>query len=243
MMKFCTRCGSPLNERIHCSKCGARAYNASHQRFHPEFLPAGDLPPFLFRYSEPVFLTLAERERQMNVAFSYVTGTLVGLRAFNDPTQTVHMRLWSQQDDPRVGPRGPIVGHEKQPSIRNIVHLRLASGEVRSFVLTQVRFRANAGDRITLIFPVSIERASNSVYDYAAIAAVDYTTHDLTWSTTHPQIYAIRSRLPEEQAERFADSLASYLDGLCRRCLRLFGKQIRDSRRERVHPEHRELTQ
>jgi hypothetical protein len=110
-------------------------------------------------------------------------------------------------------------------SIRSIVRLKLGSGVERSFVLTQVRLRAKVGSRITLIFPAPIERALNPVYDYAAIAAVDYLANDYTWSTTHPEIHTIRTRLPEDQSESFADSLATYLDGLCRRCLRLFGQR------------------
>jgi hypothetical protein len=163
------------------------------------------------------------------------------VRTHEDATHSVQTQLWSQQDDPKVGPRDPIVGRESQPSIKSIVRLRLGSGPERSFVLTQVRLRARPGNRVTLIFPVSSERALSSAYDYAAIAAVNYAANDYTWSTTHPEIHASRSRLPADQAESFADSLASYLDGLCRRCLRLFAAYRSEHRRGRARARHLEL--
>jgi hypothetical protein len=80
-----------------------------------------------------------ERQRQVRVPFSYVNGTMLELRTHKDASHSVHTRLWSQQDDPKLGPRRPIVGGESQPSIRSIVRLR--SGAERSFVLTLVRLR------------------------------------------------------------------------------------------------------
>jgi hypothetical protein len=53
--------------------------------------------------------------------------------------------------------------------------------------------------------------ALNPLYDHAAIAAVDCAANSYTWSTTHPEIHAIRSQLPEGQDDAFTDSLASYL--------------------------------
>jgi len=241
-MNFCTRCGSRLAGLEICRVCGARPFRTERRRSPAaEYPPAGDLPPFTFRYNVAL-LGLVERERQVSVSFSYLNGTLSDVRTFEDPAHAVHMKLWQQQDDPSSGPCGPIVGKQSQPSIRNIVRLRLGSGTERSFVLTQVRLRTKVGSRLTLIFPVSIERAINPVYDYAAIAAVDYAANDFTWSTTHPEIHAIRSRLPEDQAERFCDSLAGYLNGLCRRCLRLFGTHGRVAeRRYQAGARHGEL--
>jgi hypothetical protein len=73
-----------------------------------------------------------------------------------------------------------------------------------------------------LIHHQQFVRALNPLYDQAAIAAVDYAANDYTWSTTNPEIRAIRSQLWEDQDDAFTDSLGSYLNGLCRRCLRLF---------------------
>ncbi len=240
-MKFCTRCGSRMAGEEICRVCGARPYRTERCSPAAEYPPAGDLPQFTFRYNVAL-LGLVERERRVSVPFSYINGLLVDVRTHEDPVHAVHMKLWQQQDDPGSGPRGPIVGRESQPSIRNIVRLRLDSGAERSFVLTQVRLRVKAGSRITLIFPVSIERAVNPVYDYAAIAAVEYAANHFTWSTTHPEIHAIRSRLSEDQTGRFGDSLASYLNGLCRRCLRLFGMhgQVAE-RRYQAGAQHGEL--
>jgi hypothetical protein len=231
-MNFCTRCGSRLASQEICRVCGARPYRTERRQPAAEYPPAGDLPQFTFRYNVAL-LGLVERERQVSVPFSYINGALADVRTHEDTVHAVHMKLWQQQDDPGSGPHGPIVGRESQPSIRNIVRLRLGSGAERSFVLTQVRFRATAGGRVTLIFPVSIERAVNPIYDYAAIAAVDYAANDFAWSTTHPEIHAIRSRVPEDQTERFGESLAGYLNGLCRRCLRLFGTHGRVAERRR----------
>jgi|GEM_PF-3339500 len=240
-MNFCTRCGSRMAGEEICRVCGARPYRGGRRVPAAEYPPAGDLPQFTFRYNVAL-LGLVERERQVSVPFSYINGSLLDVRTHEDAAHAVHMKLWQQQDDPGSGPRGPIVGRESQPSIRNIVRLRLGSGAERSFVVTQVRLRARAGSRLTLIFPVSIERAINPVYDYAAIAAVDYVTNDFTWSTTHPEIHAIRSRLSEDQTGRFGESLASYLNGLCRRCLRLFGTHGRVAeRRRQAGAQHGEL--
>jgi hypothetical protein len=239
-MKFCTRCGSRMAGEEICRVCAAHPYRTERRVPAAEYPPAGDLPQFTFRYNVAL-LGLVERERQVSIPFSYINGALVDVRTHEDPANAVHTKLWEQRDDPKSEPRGPIVGRQSQPSIRNIVRFRLGSGAERSFVLTQVRFRAKAGSGVTLLFPVSIERASNPVYDYAAIAAVDYAANDFTWSTTHPEIHAIRSRLPEDQAERFGDSLASYLNGLCRRCLRLFAHHRVRQRGYHVATTHQEL--
>ena len=220
-MKFCMCCGSRTKDRESCRTCGAVEYTAAYRLPVVEYPPVGNLPTLTFTYTV-AFLGLIERERSVSVPFSYINGTLLEVRTHEDPAHQVHTQLWSQHDDPLSGPRDPIVGRKSQPSIRNIVRLKLESGVERSFVLTQARLRAKASSQITLIFPTPIERAMNPIYDYAAIAAVNQAANDYTWSTTHPQIHAIRLRLAEEQSESFADSLASYLDGLCRRCLRLF---------------------
>jgi hypothetical protein len=222
-MNFCTRCGLRLVDRT---------------AEHP---PAGELPPFVFGYTELTLLGLVERKREARVAFSYINGTRLEVRTHEDAEHAVHINLWSQPDDPQSGPRPPIVGKESQPSLRSVVKLRLGSGAERSFVLTQVRLGVSAGNRITLIFPISVERALNPIYDYAAIAAVEYAANDYTWSTTHPEIHALRDRLPADQDAPFADALASYLDGLCRRCLRLFRVNRERNRRYRVQPKRLEL--
>jgi hypothetical protein len=219
-----------MTDRELCRVCGARAFAAAHCSPAAEYPPAGSLPTFTFTYSIAL-LGFIERKRNVSVSFSYVNGTLLEVRSHEDSAHPVHTQLWCQLDDPLSGPRDPIVGRESRPSNRNIVRLKLGSGVERSFVLTQVRLIAKADSRITLIFPTPIERAINPVYDYAAIAAVDYAANDYTWSTTHPEIHAIRLRLPEDQSERFADSLASYLDGLCRSCLRRFGANGRREQR------------
>lgn len=107
-----------------------------------------------------------------------INGTLLEIRSYEDAAHSVHTQIWSQNDDPLLGSRYPIVGRESRPSIRNIVRLKLGSGVERSFVLTQVRLGAKAASRITLIFPIPIERAMNPVYDYAAIAAIDYAANN-----------------------------------------------------------------
>jgi hypothetical protein len=213
-----------VNDREICGTCGGVGYKPAHRLPVAEYPPVGDLPTFTSTYKIPL-VGLIERQQKVSVPFSYINGTLLEVRSYEDAAHPVHTQLWSQHDDPLSGPRDPIVGKESQPSIRSIVRLMLGSGIERSFVLPQVRLRAKAGNRITLIFPTPVERALNPVYDYAAIAAVDYLANDYTWSTTHPEIHTIRTRLPEDQSESFADSLATYLDGLCRRCLRLFGQR------------------
>jgi|SRR5215469_18625717 hypothetical protein len=109
------------------------------------------------------------------------------------------------------------IGKEIQAATRSIVQLKLGSGVKRSFVLTQVRPRTKAGNRIGLMFPVPVVRALNPLCDHAAIAAAEYGASDFMCSTTHPEIPAVRSRLPKDQDDAFTDSLPSYLNGLCRR--------------------------
>jgi hypothetical protein len=220
-MKFCTRCGSKMINQQICSFCRAPAFQAASTRAVAEYPGVGDLRLFTFIYKVHL-LGLIERERSLSVPFSYVNGTLLEIRTYQDAAHLVRMKIWSQKDDPRLGPCDPIVGKETQPTIRSIVRLILGSGVERSFVLTQIRPRARAGNRIGLIFPAPIVRALNPLYDHAAIAAVDYTANYYTWSTTHPEIRAIRSQLSEDQNDALTDSLASYLNGLCRCCLRLF---------------------
>lgn len=219
-MKFCTRCGSRVIDQQVCGLCGSPPFRGVN-RPAVEYPAAGDLRSFNFTYTV-CFLGLVERERSLSVPFSYVNGTLSEIRTSQDAAHSVHIKVWSERDDPGLGPCDPIVGEETQPTVRSIVRLRLGSGVERSFVLSQIRPRAERGNRIALIFPAPIVRALNPLYDHAAIAAVDYAANDYTWSTTHLEIHAIRSQLPEEQDDLFTDSLASYLNGLCRHCLRLF---------------------
>jgi hypothetical protein len=137
-MNFCTRCGSRMAGEEICRACGARPYRTERRVPAAEYPSAGDLPKFTFRYNVAL-LGLVERGRRVSVPFSYINGSLLDVRTHEDPVHEVRMKLWRQQDDPKSGPRGPIVGRESQPSIRNIVRLRLGSGAERSFVLTQVR--------------------------------------------------------------------------------------------------------
>ncbi len=229
-MKFCTRCGSRMIDRSNCRFCGRPGYRAMLEAPAAEYAPAGDLPPFNYVYRAPLLGPL-ERERRVVVPFSYINGILLDVRTYEDAAHPVCFRVWSQRDDPRSGPRDPIVGREWQPSIRTIVRLRLGSGAERSFVLSQAKLRTKPESRITLIFPVAVERALNPLYDYAAIAAVDHAAHDFAWSTAHPELDALRSRLPEEQIEPFGDALATHLNGLCRRCLRRFAQYRKPERR------------
>ncbi len=165
------------------------------------------------------------------------------IRTDQDAASSVHIKVWLEKDDPRLGRCNPIVGKETQAATRSIVQLKLGSGVERSFVLTQVRPRTRGGNSIGLIFPAPVVRALNPLYDHAAIAAVDYAANDYTWSTTHPEIHAVRSQLPQGQDDAFTDSLASYLNGLCRRCLRLFRRHDRHNRpQSRVGAGHAELT-
>jgi hypothetical protein len=228
-MKFCTRCGSRIIDQQICGFCGSPAFRPASPPA-VEYPAAGELRTFTFKYGVHL-LGLIERQRSLSVPFSYVNGTLLEIRSHQDPAHSVHIKIWSEKDAPRLGPCDPIVGKETQPIIRSIVRLRLGSGVERSLVLSQVRPQARRGNSIGLIFPAPVVRALNPLYDHAAIAAVDYAANSYTWSTTHPEIHAIRSRLPEDQDNAFTDSLASYLNGLCRRCLRLFGEHDRHNRR------------
>lgn len=228
IMTYCTRCGSRLVDRQTCARCGARRYSALRSAPTEEHPPAGDLPALDFAYTERTLLSLVERQRQVRVPFSYISGTVVDIQTHEDTSHPLRIGAWSQEDDPATGPQSPIVGHESQPSRSNVVRLKLGSGAERSFVLKQVRFAASAGDRITLIFPVVAARALNSLYDYAAIGAVNHRTGDEKWSTAHPEIHQVRDQLPSSESTRFLSSVANHLDGLCRRCLRLFNPYRRN---------------
>ncbi len=240
-MKFCTRCGSRMLDQGVCRVCGRPGYRATLEPPAAEYAPAGDLPPFNYVYRAPLLGPL-ERERRVVVPFSYINGILLDARTYEDAASPICFRVWSQRDDPRSGPRGPIVGRESQPSIRTIVRLRLGSGAERSLVLSQAKLRTRPESRITLIFPAPSERALNPLYDYAALAAVDHAARDFAWSTAHPEIHARRSRLPEDQIEPFGDALANHLNGLCRRCLRLFAQYRKPERRYRLAAAHQELS-
>lgn len=234
IMSFCTRCGSHLVDRETCLGCGTRRYSALRSAATEEHPPADDLPAFVFAYAERTLLNLVERRRQVRVSFSYISGTVIGVQAHEDTGHLARMGIWSQEDEPSIGLRSPIVGHEWQPSRHNVIRLKLGSGDERSFVLRQVRFAARVGDRITLIFPVAATRALNPIYDYAAIGAVNYRTGDERWSTAHVEIHHMRDQLPSAESKRFLAGLASHLDGLCRRCLRLFNPYRRSPSRTSV---------
>jgi len=242
-MNFCTRCGSRLVDRESCLRCGARRYSARRSAPTEEHPPAGDFPPFVFGYTERTLLNLVERQRQVRVPFSYVSGTVIDIQTHEDTGHLARMGIWSKEDNPAVGPQSPIVGHEWQPSRHNVIRLRLGSGAERSFVLRQVRFAARAGDRITLIFPVVAARALNSIYDYAAIGAVNHRTGDERWSTAHPEIHQVRDQLPSSESTRFLSGVANHLDGLCRRCLRLFNPYRRNVIRKPSSAAHSGLRQ
>jgi hypothetical protein len=216
-------------------------YEVAHQAPTVEYAPAGNLPALHYNYSVLV-LGLSEREQRLAVPFSYINGTLLEVRSYKDGAHPVHLKLWAEQDDLRSGSRGPIVRRESLPSVKSVGRLRLGSGAERPFLLAQARLRAQPGSRFTLIFPVAIERALNPVYDCEAAAAVDHAAHDFTWSTADPEIHAIRSRLPEDQVEAFGNSLANYLNGLCRRCLRLVGQHPLERRPYHIAPGQKGLT-
>jgi hypothetical protein len=235
-------CGSKMIDQQICRFCQAPAFRALSEPL-VEYPAGGDLRSFHFRYAV-YLLGIAYRERSVSVPFSYVNGTLLEIRTSQDVAHLVPIKIWSDKDDPLTGPCDPIVGKETQPTIRSIVRLKLGSGVERSLVLSQVRPHTKPGTKFGLIFPAPIVRALNPVYDHAAIAAVDYLANSSTWSTTHPEIHAIRSQLPDEQDDAFTDSFANYLNGLCRQCLRLFkGHDHNFQRRYRVAAGQAELTQ
>ncbi|HUA36531.1 MAG TPA: hypothetical protein VMA09_23195 [Candidatus Binataceae bacterium] len=240
-MKFCTRCGSQMINKQICGFCKAPAFRAASEAI-VEYPAAGDLRSFHFKYTL-YLLGIVYREPSLSVPFSYINGTLLEVRTSQDAARSVPIKIWSDKDDPLCGPRSPIIGKETQPAIRSIVRLRLGTGVERSFVLSQVRPHARRGDRIGLIFPAPIVCALNPVYDHAAIAAVDYLADSSTWSTTHPEIQAIRSQLPDDQDDAFTDSFGNYLNGLCRHCLRLFkGHHGNNQRQHGVGLRQAELT-
>ena len=241
-MNFCTRCGSRLVDRESCLRCGARRYSARRSAPIEEQPPAGDFPPFVFGYTERTLLNLVERQRQVRVPFSYISGTVSDIQTHEDTSHPLRMGVWSQEDEPAVGPRSPIVGHEWQPFRHHVIRLKLGSGAERSFVLRQVRFAARAGDRITLIFPVVVARALNAIYDYAAIGAVNYRTGEQRWSTAHAEIHHLRDHLPSSESKRFLGGVANHLDGLCRRCLRLLNPYRRNVIRKPTGAAHAGLT-
>src|SRR5216683_3353187 len=74
-------------------------------------------------FSVELVVGLIERQQKVSVPFGYINGTLLEVRSYEDAAHPVHTQLWSQHDDPRSGPRDPIVGEESQPSIRSIVRL------------------------------------------------------------------------------------------------------------------------
>src|ERR1700720_2747016 len=135
--------------------------------------PAGDLPAFVFAYTERTLLSLVERRREVRVSFSYISGTAVDIQTHEDMSHPLRIGAWSQEDDPATGPQSPIVCHKWQPARNNVIRLKLGSGAERSFMLRQVRFAARAGHRITLIFPVVAARVLDPIYDYATIGAVN----------------------------------------------------------------------
>ena len=241
-MTLCTLCGSRLVDRQTCARCGARRYSARRSAPTEEHPPAGDFPPFVFGYTERTLLNLVERQRQARVSFSYISGTLIDIQTHEDTGHLAQMGIWSQEDEPSIGPRSPIVGHESQPSRSNVVRLKFGSGAERSFVLRQVRFAARAGDRITLIFPVAATRMLNPIYDYAAIGAVNYRTSDQRWSTANAEIHHLRDQIPSSESKRFLAGVANHLDGLCRRCLRLFNPYRRSVIRKPSGAAHAGLT-
>jgi hypothetical protein len=116
-MKFCTRCGLRLVDRESCPRCGVRrdaAVDPSRTAEHPR---AGDLPPFVFAYTERTLLGLVERKREARVSFSYISGTVIDIQTHEDTSHPLRIGAWSQEDDPATGPQSPIVGHKWQPTI------------------------------------------------------------------------------------------------------------------------------
>jgi len=243
IMTYCTRCGSRLVDRESCPSCGVRRYAALNSTPTAEYPAAGDFPAFVFTYAERTLLNLVERQRQVRVPFSYISGTVIGVQTHEDTGHLARMGIWSQEDEPSIGLRSPIVGHEWQPFRHHAIRLKLGSGAERSFVLRQVRFAARAGDRITLIFPVAATRMLNPIYDYAAIGAVNYRTGDERWSTVHAEIHQVRDQIPSSESKRFLGGVANHLDGLCRRCLRLLNPYRRSVIRKPSGAAHAGLRQ
>jgi len=220
-MSFCTKCGSRLVGASARHACPAKTFLEPYFGAVPEHAPSGDLPPLIFAYSEPAFFRLTDRRRELQLFFSYISGVAVSVRRYEDALNQVSMTLWSQPDDPIKGPQVPIIVRERQPRISTVVGLKLGSGAERSIVLAQVKFAPARGSRIMLIFPVVAARALNPIYDYAALAAVNYDTGEQAWSTVHPEVRRLWESVPAQQTKRFGDAFANHLAGLCRRCLRL----------------------
>jgi hypothetical protein len=141
-MKFCTRCGSRLVDRESCPSCGRRRYAAPDSARTAEHPPAGDLPAFVFAYTERTLLSLVERKREVHVPFSYISGTVIDIQMHENTSHPLRIGAWSQEDDPATGPQSPIVGHKWQPTRNSVIRLKLGSGAERSFLLRQVRFRS-----------------------------------------------------------------------------------------------------
>ncbi len=96
-MNFCTRCGSRLVDRETCLGCGARRYSALRSAPTEEYPLAGDLPPFVFGYTERTLLNLVERQRQARVSFSYISGTLIDIHTHEDTGHLARMGIWPRK--------------------------------------------------------------------------------------------------------------------------------------------------
>jgi hypothetical protein len=72
-----------MKDRAVCSACGAVAYGTTYWRPAAEYPPCDDLPAFTFSYTVP-FLGLIERRREVSVPFSYINGTLLEVRRYED---------------------------------------------------------------------------------------------------------------------------------------------------------------
>jgi hypothetical protein len=146
IMSFCTRCGLRLVDRERCPRCGAgrdAALDSARTAEHP---PAGDLPAFVFAYTERTLLSLVERKREVRVSFSYISGTVIDIQTHEDTSHPLRIGAWSQEDDPATGPQSPIVGHKWQPTRNNVIRLKLGSGIERSFALRQDRQERRRAD-------------------------------------------------------------------------------------------------
>ena len=137
IMSFCTRCGLRLVDMEICHRCGVPRDSAMRSAPTEEHPPAGDLPTFVFAYTERTLLNLVECRREVRVPFSYISGTLIDIQTQEDMSHPLRIGAWSQEDDPATGPQSPIVSHKWQPTRNNVIRLKLGSGIERPFALSR----------------------------------------------------------------------------------------------------------
>jgi hypothetical protein len=90
-MKFRTLCGSRMIDRQICGFCASPAFRAA-TRPAVEYPAAADLRSFTFIHRVSL-LGLVQRERSLSVPFSYVNGTLLEIRTYQDAASSVHIKV------------------------------------------------------------------------------------------------------------------------------------------------------